>query len=106
MRQHADDAKAMGKPLLVEEFGKQVPLLHHSCKSQGKAGQNQAHTQRSLIEGSGNSMVIRTTVSHLAQRWLSINGIGLGFLINNMVMSINAKFSCRSTSSRTGRRQP
>lgn len=28
IRQHADDAKALGKPLLVEEFGKQVwPLL-------------------------------------------------------------------------------
>lgn len=24
IRQHAEDAKAMGKPLLVEEFGKQV----------------------------------------------------------------------------------
>lgn len=24
VRQHADDAKALGKPLLVEEFGKQV----------------------------------------------------------------------------------
>lgn len=26
VRQHAEDAKALGKPLLVEEFGKQVML--------------------------------------------------------------------------------
>lgn len=30
---HAEDAAAMGKPLIVEEFGKQVRMLHHSTMS-------------------------------------------------------------------------
>ena len=52
LRQHAADAKALGKPLLVEEFGKQVatpPRPRVPAQSPGMLVQAGAHRSPAAI---------------------------------------------------------